>query len=99
MFLLASVTFGRIPFICKIRKVDCNLRPDSKCCQYTSTTTAATTATAAATTTTVITATIDVIELGIPEDISKKDTIQAEPSEIDEVVVKINGEAVEVNIT
>jgi len=96
--LLARVTLGRIPFICKIRKVDCNLRPDSKCCQYTSTTTAATTATAAATTTTVITATIDVIEHGIPEDISKKDTIQAEPSEIDEVVVKINGEAVEFHL-
>jgi len=99
VFLLASVTFGRIPFICKIRKVDCKLRPDSKCCQYI--TTAATITT---TTTTVSSVTSDVIENEeqvnetLLVDISNRDAIQAEPSEIDEIVVNITGEAIDARL-
>ena len=38
MSLLPEQSLCRIPFICKIRKVNCNLRPDTLCCQNVTTT-------------------------------------------------------------
>ena len=90
--LLLSVSYSaRIPFICKIRKVDCSIRPDSVCCKYVTTT-------ATTTTTTATTEIVDVEnDTETLKEIKDVNVIQAEPSNIDEVVVKITGEAVEVN--
>ena len=111
VLLLAGCSLARIPFYCKIRKIDCQLRPDSKCCQYTTTTT--TTTTTDSTTTVDASNTNAAADIEDVNDVAKiveernetlsnekdSDAIQAEPSEIDEVVVKITGEAVEVQIT
>ena len=90
--LLSVPSSARIPFICKIRKVDCSIRPDSVCCKYVTTTT---------TTTTTTSATPDIVDVENDTEsvkqITEDDVVQAEPSNIDEVVVKITGEAVEVN--
>ena len=87
LLLLPAPYICSIPFICKIRIVNCSLRPDSVCCQdITNTTT---------TTSSPLPSAAEVVTEHENEPVGK-DVVQAEPSQIDEVVVKITGEAIEV---
>jgi len=100
LLLLVSVNSIHIPFYCKIRKTNCQLRPESTCCQHLSTTT---TTTSSDTTIDTITQNVDVTEIPKhkePESIlnsSDVDIFEAVPSEIDEVYVKVTGENIETN--
>lgn len=77
---------GRLPFICKIRKVNCALRPSSVCCQHSSTsTTTSSSATTSSTDSPPGPATVR------PGREQEEETVQPEllqlPSDIHEVVV------------
>ena len=99
LLLLVSVQSIHIPFYCKIRKTNCQLRPESTCCQHLSTTTATTNED---TTIDSIAHNVGVTEIPKykePQSIlnsSDADIFEAVPSEIDEVYVKVTGENIEV---
>ena len=108
--LLITVTSSiHIPFYCKIRKTNCELRPESACCQHlssttTSTTTAATINTSSAATGERVTtlASMDSTEMTKGQENENiqsapyEEVFEAEPSEIDEVFLKVSGENIEV---
>eukprot|EP00090_Calanus_glacialis_P006250 TRINITY_DN14889_c0_g1_i4.p1 TRINITY_DN14889_c0_g1~~TRINITY_DN14889_c0_g1_i4.p1 ORF type:complete len:733 (-),score=185.40 TRINITY_DN14889_c0_g1_i4:130-2328(-) len=110
--LLITVTSSiHIPFYCKIRKTNCELRPESACCQHlssttTSTTTAATINTSSAATGERVTtlASMDSTEMTKGEENENiqsapyEEVFEAEPSEIDEVFLKVSGENIEANL-
>ena len=99
LLLFVSVNSIHIPFYCKIRKTNCQLRPESTCCQHLSTSTSTTTED-----TTIDTIAQNVGVTEIPEsreqvsilNSSDVDVFEAVPSEIDEVYVKVTGENIEV---
>jgi len=106
LLLIAAVHSIHIPFYCKIRKTNCELRPESTCCQHLSTTTTSTTSAATVSTlgdTVTIFDTVGVTEipqLNEAENIqntSLEEVFEAQPSEIDEVYVKVTGENIETN--
>ena len=99
LLLLLSSCSCHIPFYCKIRKTNCQLRPESSCCQLTYTTSATVYSTSSQDVTTlqsVDTSEGTVEETEDQESISSEELFEAEPSEIDEVFVKVTGEQIEV---
>jgi len=104
LLLLPAVHSIHIPFYCKIRKTNCQLRPESTCCQHltaNTTTTAATTISTTGDTTDVGVGATDIPKLNNSESIlssaKEEEILKAEPSEIDEVYVKVSGESIESN--
>ena len=98
LLLIVSAHSIHIPFYCKIRKTNCQQRPESTCCQHLSTTTTTTTSD---TTIDTLAHNDGVTELPKPKPVSilnssEADIFEAVPSEIDEVYVKVTGENVEV---
>jgi len=91
-FLLPVHLTARIPFICKIRKVDCSVRPDSLCCKFTSTTPAPA---SQSSTTTEVAPTTQEFKEREENEVEAIDPIEGEPSHINEVVVNLTGEPVE----
>jgi len=100
LLLIVSAHSIHIPFYCKIRKTNCQQRPESTCCQHLSTTTATTTSD---TTIDTLAHNDGVTELPkLKESVSilnssEADIFEAVPSEIDEVYVKVTGENIETN--
>jgi len=104
LLLLPAIHSIHIPFYCKIRKTNCQLRPESTCCQHltaNTTTTAATTISTTGDTTDVGVGATDIPKLNNSESIlssaKEEEVLKAEPSEIDEVYVKVSGESIESN--
>jgi len=100
LLLIVCVHSIHIPFYCKIRKTNCQQRPESTCCQHLSTTTSTTTSDTTIDTLAHNDGVTDIPKLKEPVSIlnsSNADIFEAVPSEIDEVYVKITGENIETN--
>jgi len=100
LFLIVSAHSIHIPFYCKIRKTNCQQRPESTCCQHLSTTTSTTTSDTTIDTLAHSDGVTEIPKLKEPVSIlnsSEADIFEAVPSEIDEVYVKITGENIETN--
>ena len=101
LLLIVSAHSIHIPFYCKIRKTNCQQRPESTCCQHLSTTTSATTSDTTIDTLAHNDGGTEIPKLKEPVSIlnsSDADIFEAAPSEIDEVYVKITGENIEVKV-